>query len=498
MLRTCIVTCVVLSCAALALGQDARIARDCLGECFAETADARATLGVLAVTGDKDLLPLFLACARSKDKDFRLFAVQTLADLDDPQADRALRERVQIDPAYPVRGLALFHLLRRNAVTTAQLQDALLTPDDYVRCLASVGLIRAGKGNLAAETLDKLTASTNPTAVAIARMCLLQLGHQDQLVPLRKLLADEKTPDELAARMLSQITEEKISAAYELARQVAESDRVAPLRVRAYEAMATLSPRTAETLLLAIGNSNNAILRAHLLEILSRQKDSQTALKALATGGDGIAALARFELARPAGGADAARAALAALIPRDEKDEHQPADYYVVRYVLLRAEQDIKARGEQADFYTPALAGYIRAISADTEDLRQEHLLAARATTLLADLGTPEAMKELKELLRGRYDARLRVVAAGLRHTANRQSAALAKALLDRPYEDIVLDATLALGKTQNPDAETLLARAIRDGKRNPPAVRVLASWYLLKLRNQAQAAAAELAEKLP
>ncbi|OPZ20768.1 MAG: hypothetical protein BWZ10_00614 [candidate division BRC1 bacterium ADurb.BinA364] len=47
-------------------------------------------------------------------------------------------------------------------------------------------------------------------------------------------------------------------------------------------------------------------------------------------------------------------------------------------------------------------------------------------------------------------------------------------------------------------EAETLLERAIRDGKRNPPAVRVLASWYLLKLRNQAQTVAAELAEKLP
>ena len=491
MLRRIVSIATLICCVIPAAGQEQSPARKYLMRATADSRGARFTLSVLSVlatTRDKDLLPVLAACSRSKDKNYRFFGTKALADIGGKKTTMLLSERLAKDSSPAVRSEALFALLQRKAVTVAQLREALKSDSDYIRCLAAVGLVRRNNPDQAASTLKQLTASRNASSANIARMCLLSMGRQDQLIPLRKLVRNPSTSDELLGRLLSQMTEHKIAAAFELAEWIANSKRSGPLRAQAYQAISALSPRASETLVLAISNSRDVVFRAHLLNVLSDRNDAGMHMLALSKGKGVIAALAAFELSRSRQNSQSSQAALKAL------SLGQPI---VTRYLLMRTGEDIDRLGGKAGFYTPVLLSIIRSAEAKSDRMRREHLFAARAATLLGDLGTPAALKALEKLLEGKYNATLRAVAGGVQHTKNPKAAALLKPLLGRPYDELVVDAAMGLGKAGDPAAAKQLDQIVRHSDRHPPAVGVLASWYLLKLRGSAAGAAVELAKQI-
>jgi len=491
LLRRIVLIASLICCVIPAAGQEQSPARKHLMRAIGDPRGAKFTLSILsalATTRDKDLLPVLAACSHSKDNDYRLLGTRALAGINGDKATKLLAERLAEDSSPAVRSEALFALLQRKAVTVAQFREALKSDSDYIRCLAAVGLVRRNKSNLAVSTLKELTASKNAVPANIARMCLLGMGRQKQLIPLRKVVRDPSTSNELLARLLSQMIEHKIAAAYELAEYIATSKRPGPLRAQAYRAISALSPRAAETLALAISNSRDIVFRAHLLDILSTRSDAGMHMLSLSKGKGPIAATAAFELSRKKQNSQCTQAALKAL------SLGQPI---VTRYLLMRASEDIDRLGPKASFYTPVLLAVIRSAKAKSDRMQREHFFAARAATLLSDLGTPAALKALEELLKGKYNATLRAVAGGVQHTKNPKAAALLKPLLERPYNELVVDAAMGLGKAGDPAAAKQLEHIVRHPARYAPAVGVLASWYLLKLRGNAAGIAVELAKQI-
>jgi HEAT repeat protein len=124
-----------------------------------------------------------------------------------------------------------------------------------------------------------------------------------------------------------------------------------------------------------------------------------------------------------------------------------------------------------------------------------DHMRAARAATLLADLGNPAALEGLRGLLNGPYDGVSRSVAAGLVQTRNRAAVELARPLLDSPYEEMSTDALMALGRLGDPQAQAGLQRIVDGTDSHPHETVALASWYLIKTQHQQELAAPRLAQ---
>ena len=61
------------------------------------------------------------------------------------------------------------------------------TADENGQCLAARGLVLDGKGEQAADVLQKLTACPDQATSCLARMSLLGLGRTEQLAPLAKV-----------------------------------------------------------------------------------------------------------------------------------------------------------------------------------------------------------------------------------------------------------------------------------------------------------------------
>lgn len=448
---------------------------------------AAPTFATLRGTEDKHLAPLFRALARSGDKQRRMFGLLALAELMGAEAGDVLLDRLQNDPTMPIRAAALARLIDLKAITNEQLANALSIPDENVQCLAARELVHRGQAGVAVGVLEKLAASKDPATSSLSRMCLLGLGRRDQEPALRKVMRDPKTPPAALLLLLRQIERQKITAAMGLALHVATAEEhPSKLKARAYQAVSAISSLGAVTLRDAILKSRRTVFRAQVLKVLSSRDDAGGHLQAIAKGKDPVAALARFELARKTGGPTAAGAVIGVI------DLQHPV---LVAYVLDRAGEDIKARGKEAGFYTPGLLKYIRSVDPKPTRMGKEHFFAAGAAARLIQLGTPEAIAGLKQILSGRKSAISRSAAAGLLRAKNPAARALVKPLLNSPYGELATDAALVLGHFGDPAAAGYLRNVLAHPKRYPPALLVLASWYLLKIDKQTRPAAAKLAK---
>ena len=469
-------------------GQDSKAAMAYLSKVFDDARQTRLALPALRATGDRGLLPVFAALSRSSDRKLRMFAASSLAELGGAEAVAALREQLWKDPAMAVRVEALLRLLAMDAISDKQLVEALKISDEAVQSLAARALIRRGRGAAGAETLRKLAGSADLSISSMARLSLLGMGYEKHKADLNRIVKDGKTPEPVLGLLMDQIRRERIVAAGALALQVAESQRSVPIRVKAYRSVCIVCPRGSAILRKAIRESKSTVLQVHLVRAIASGKDSSAHLKALSADRGVAGVLARFELARPGGGAAAAKAVEQALALGHP---------IVVDYVLDRARKDVAGSGASAGFYAPALLDLIRGVDGQTSAMGPRHIRAANAATILTELGTPAAINGLKKILAGRYGAVTRAVAAGLLRSKSRTARDLARPLLKSPYQELAVDAALILGRFADAGARSQLSQIVRRSASHRPAVVAMASWYLLKIAGRTDEAGRKLAKQI-
>lgn len=435
--------------------------------------------GVLAMVGlrateDQALMPLLIHAARTGDPQRRMVALSGLVRLKGPRALAILRERALIDESEAVCIQSLGELLEMDAADDTLLGKMLSGRPTGARMLAARHLVRRGKGRRALGVLKEFAASKSEEAVVIARMCLLAMGHKDQRPRLARRAQDPGAPDRILAILCGQAAEDKIPAALPMVAPLAKSTaRPVEVRLAAYRAVAVLDPGGPAKLADALVKSTRTSFRFYLLRILLDEGDKGQ-LPRLAREKDVVGAIARFELARPKGGPAATRAAAAVV-------DH--GHVVGVIHVLNRAKEDIKARGSKAAFYAPVLIDVLRAAS----KARREPT-AGRAATLLGNLGTPEALRALKDVLNGSKRQPRRAAVAGMLVTTNRAAAMLVVPLLKSPYSELSTTAALALGRFGRRVAAERLSEIVANPQRHPPQIAAMAAWYLLKIHGVASA----------
>jgi len=455
--------------------RDADAARTLLVQTLQDANRVGPALLALQSTGEKELAPLFAAQLRSPNKRRRLFAAAALCNVAGKAAAGALRERLWRDDEPAVRAEALVRLIALEAVSVKDLQKALSMDNESVQCIAARELTQRKRGDLARPVLARLTESKTLTTASLSRMSLLGLGQKQQLPILRKTLA---RPDagRVTELLLGQIREEKIAAARELAEHVAAHATTSWVRVQAWWAICAVAPNAPALLAGAIRKSTNPVLRVQLFETLALREDGAATVRAFSRGDDAIAALARFELARAKGGPAGAKAAAEVI---------RLGHPILADYVLGRAARDVAKSRDKAGFYAGPLLALIRSADPNASRMGRAHISAARAATVLCDLGTGEARKGLRALLAGPYGPRHRIVARGLLHAKTDRSIDLAVPLLKSPYATIVTEAALALGRFGRPVAAEALADIVRHPGRHRTDVVVHACWYRLRIAKQ-------------
>lgn len=474
-------------------------ADDSIAELVKMFKDPRQSAEVLAglrATDDKDLAPFFIALSAGGDKDLRLFATSALVDLAGKQAAIApLAQRLAKDDSMPVRVEALLALSASQNVDRQQLQDAMSTADQSLQIIAARTAIQLKIPELALPTLQKLTAAKDTATAGMARMSLLGQGDSSMLPPLRELFRDAATPPDVLTILLDQIVEEKIAAACDLAQVIAQSDQPWQLRLRAYRAMAAVSPQGAKVLYDAIlaNAAGGTPFQVHLLRELARRNDSAAYVEKLRAGQGPLALMARFELARPAGGADAASALAEAM---------QTGHPVLADYILSRAENDFSAadKGDSThwcDFYVPTLLAIIEAVKDDPQEIKPQHVRATKAAMLLADYGSPAAMAGLGNTLSGNYRPAMRMAAAGLLKSKNIAAADLLRPHLQSPYEEMSTNAALVLGRQGHTQAVPRLKDITDHSDKHAKLLVVLAHWYQLKIQGKGAQAAAALTKEV-
>ncbi len=447
-----------------------------------------AVLTALRVSGDRDAAPIFAALTRSGDKRHRLAATAALARLAPEQAPPVLLERLRQDSLHTIRAEALAQLLELKAISVEQLQEAVQIDDDNIRCLAARGLVRLGQKTQAAAVLRKLVESKDLATACLARVTLVGLGEMDHLAPLGAAMHDASTADSIVALVLQQAGDEKALPVRELAGEIAGSARPVAVRVMAYKTLAALAPDGPALLAKAILEQKQIILRVHLMNLLSSADNNRQALTSLADDDGTIGVLAKLELGRAAQDAQAGQAAGQAL---------HLGHPVVVDYVLDRVGKDVAAHGAKTDYYTAPLLGFIRSLDSDSREMSVAHIRAARAATLLCDLGTPAAMAGIKELATGRHGTLTQAVAGGMRWSKNRSVCDIARLMLDNPYHAVAVDAAMTLGMFGDPQARDPLARLLARHDREQTTLVTLAAWYLLKIESQSLLAAQDLAKQI-
>ncbi|MBS3734774.1 MAG: hypothetical protein KGY99_07585 [Phycisphaerae bacterium] len=443
-------------------------------------------IGVLAGTEDIDLVRLFVSLRHSDNAARRQLAVDFLHTVSGEKAADVLRQRLRVEPAPHVRRVILTHLLDGDAATREDLDRAAGDDDPRVRLLAARGLQQAGATDRAAAVLADLVDAETRGVGPMARLGLVKVGEASQLGPLRDLVASDTTRADLLAAMMGQIRADKIVAAAPLARAVIDSDRDPLLRMMGWDALAAVTDAR-EALRDAIRGADSARVTLSLIRILADGDDPGGALRSLTDGKPLASRAARLAVARHTGDAAAvSEAALAAV-----RLEHA----MLSEYVLIRATDD--ADKPYAGAYTDALLHLVRTAPRDTRSVGRAHRLAARATALLADAGGPKALRALGAILDGRYSARQRAVAAGLLRCDTEAACALARRIADSAYRELASDAALVLGRNGRREALDGLTKILAHPDRHPPGIRLLASWYVLKLTGQGEAAARRLAAEL-
>jgi hypothetical protein len=457
-----------------------------LASALADPNTAAVTLLSLATAESNELAPLFAACAKSSQARVRQVAVAALYQIKGAIAAGALWDRVRNDTAMPTRAQALALLIQMKAATPEQLQEAMRTEDETLQCLAANGLVLAGQGALAQEKLLKLAASKDPSTSGLARLCLVSLGHADEVAAVAKILSDPATPEAALDVMLSQIQDARIAAAAPAAEALANATANDDLRVVAWRAVSAAAPDGARKVAEAIAKSDKTPLRVKLFRVLARHPDAPPHMKTFSRGSDVIAAMARLELSRPAADAEAAKAAAEALA------SGHPV---VLGHVLDCIKEDVPKLGAKSAVYVPVLLDVLRKTPKQMGRLRVEQEMSAWASTLLADIGTPEAMEGLKALLNEPYGEVSRAAVGGLLRTKNPAAAAMAKPLLESPYEEIATTAAVALARHGDKSADKVFREILARADRQRPDILAIACWYTLKLAGESAGAVEELAK---
>ena len=448
---------------------------------------ANPTLAALRSTEDLELAPVFEAMTRSGEKNRRLFGVVALGKLLGKGAATALLERLNDDPVMAIRAEAMAQLIRAEAISAEQLSAALKMPDESIRCQAACALADMGQGEAAAAALTELTASKDRLISGLSCACLLGLGQAKYEQNLQKLVDDPTTPPAAIAAVLRQLEKRKALDAVGFVLNLAASEAaLTNVRVQAYKVAATISSRGPTAVRDAIAGSDQMAFRIRLLNVLGSREDAWPHLKILSKGDKPTAVLARFELARQVGGPAAGQAAATAI------DLEHPI---AVAYVLERVGKDIEADGAKCDYYVPPLVEFIRSVDPRPANVGREHYLASAAAAALLDLNTPASLAALKALLGGRVNAITRSTTAGLLRAKNRAACDLVRPLLASPYQEVSIDAALALGHFADAGAAPKLKEVLARPTGHPPALVVLSAWYLLRIAGQAKTAAEQLAE---
>ena len=442
----------------------------------------------LRATGDESLLPLFERLMRHTDREVRLLATASITQAAGKKATDALLERLRSDPSMVIRARALLHLSSLDTIDDRDLIEAMKMADEEVQVFAARALAKRGKAAAAKPVLERLSLSRNEEIAPLARMTLLGIGQREQIGELRKVIVDEKTPENELIVLLKQIREEKIADALPVATFLAKPEKPRKIRVQAYMTIGALDPNADEILLAAIVDAESPMLRLNLLRILADRPNPLAALRKLSVGDDLAAQIARFELTRRAGGKPAAEAVDALL-----RTEH-PA---VIEYVLSRMQQDVKERKTLAVFYVSPVLAYIRRTKLVGDRVSGDHSRVAAAVEALADLGTDEARAGLWDLLREKNAARQQVVVAALYGSSNPDVADLAYPLLKSPYEKLRTYAALVRAKHGRQDAAPVLQDLLDHASTGNDDVLVLASWHLLKLSGQSDAALKRIVVKV-
>lgn len=464
---------------------DVQSATAFLQELLADPSAAPEALVALRLTNDHDLAPIFVAMTRSAEKESRLFATASLSAVAGDDAAEPLLERLRSDTMMVVRAEAMAQLSELNALSVRDLREALDIEDETIQCMAARALVMEEHGSVASSTLNRLTESSEPMTACTARAALLNMGQRDQLDALRDTLADEDTPLILISLLLLQIEEEEIVEAVDLVREVASSDRPAELRLQAYKTLSSVSDRATNELVAALNPADRIVLRVGVLHLLADRPDGPARLERFTEGGDPVAVLAQLEVTRLGGGPRAAQAALEAV---------QTGHPIVINYLLSRAQEDIEAQGDRADFYTAALLDVISSARANADELASEHVRAARAAMLLGDLGTTEALEQLRGILGRPRDATVRAVATGLMQSKNPVVCNTMAPLLESPFTDLLVSAALTLGGHGDARANVALQKITNESTRYQAATVALASWYLIRNADKAPQTAATLA----
>ena len=445
----------------------------------------------LQSTGDAELLPVFAAICKSGDKERRLLASAMIDKVAGQAAAPALLDRLFHDPSMAVRSTALIRLAAIEAITPEQLIAATKIDDEGVQIIAARALVRARRSDAAKAVLKKLAKSRDADTAALARMSLLAGGDQTQIGPLRKVILDPATKPARLIRMLDQIRLEKIAAALPVAQFLAKPDQLQSVRVRALQAIDALSPKAGPALAQAIRTSDSLAFRLNVLRILAQRPDGRELVREFADGpgDDTFAVVARFDLARQAGG-DAAQHAVARAIAR----EHP----IVIEYVLTRMQQDVQARGEKADFYTTPILKYLRSVDVNPGQMSPINGRAAMAVQILGELDSPDARKGLWDILAQPDTNPLKQLTAGaLYRCKNRQIASLLRPSLGSPFPNLRIYSALLLGRAGRTSAIPALLRLQELSRQNQADVLTLANWYLLKMSGQSKQTVEKLVQSI-
>ncbi len=455
---------------------------------LADDAKLPMVLAGLRSTGDKDLLPLFESMMRSGEKELRLMATATIVQVGGKDSAPALLERVRKDPAMVIRAEGLVQLALLKAITPEQLLEATRLDDEGVRIIAARALGRLGKGKLATEVLEKLTGSRDKDTAVFARMTLLGSGDRRQIQHLRKIILDPETSRELLIRILNQIRQEKITDALDVAKFLAKPLNPNPVRIRAYMVLADIMPAASLALSDGIRQSDNTMLRINLMRILSERDDAGYLLRQFAAGSDPLAAVARFELGRKKGGKPAAKAT----------DELISLGHpIVIEYVLNRMRKDVEAKNARADFYVAPILKYLHSKELNSQRMTSEHDRFAIAAELLGNLGTPDAMKGLWDILSG-SDATIKKLTVGALYRSNNKAVCdLVRPLLSSAFPELRTYAALLLARNDDRDAIGVLLDIQKNSSTHKTDMLTLTNWYLLKFAGETERAVRELAKSV-
>ena len=462
-------------------------ARDYLQSALADDAKLPVVLGGLRSTGDKDLLPLFESMMRSGKKELRLMATATVSKVGGKDSAPALLERLRKDPTMVIRSEALVQLAVMKAITPEQLIKATRMDDEGVQIIAARALARLGKGKRATEVLEKLTASRDKDTAIFARMTLLGTGDRSQIQHLRKIVLDPEISQELLIRILNQIRQEKIIDALDVAKFLTKPTHSMAVRIRAYMVLADLMPSPSPVLADGIRTSDNTMLQVNLLRRLSERDDAKHLVRQFAKGEGILPAVARFELAREKGGKPAVNATTE-LIAMGHP--------IVIEYVLNRMRKDVEAK-KTADFYTLPILKYLNSAEPNPRRMTGENDRLAAAAELLGNLGTPNAMKGLWDILSG-ADTTIKKLTTGALYRSNNTAVCdLVRPLLKSAFSDLKTYAALLLAKNGDRDAIGALLDIQKNSSTHQADVLILANWYLLKLAGKTAPAVKKMAKSI-